>query len=100
MASIYKRGRIWYISYYINGKRVWKRVGPSKKLAELFQKEIEVKIAKGKLGWEEIKDPTFYDFKDEYLSYPKANTRPTTYTRYKEALQHFLGFLEREGSVS
>jgi len=52
------------------------------------------------LGWEEVKDPTFYDFKNEHLSYLKANTRPTTYTRYKEALQHFLNFFEREGSVS
>jgi len=100
VASIYKRGRVWYVSYYINGKRIRKRVGTSKKLAELFQKEIEVKIAKGGLGWEEIKDPTFNEFKDKYLAYLKANTRPTTYTRYKEAIEHFLEFLKRNGSIS
>ena len=100
MASIYKRGRVWYVSYYINGRRFRKRVGTSKKLAELFQKEVEVKIAKGELGWEEVKDPTFNDFKDEYLTYLKANTRSTTYIRYKEALQHFLNFLKKEGSAS
>jgi len=100
MASIYKRGRIWYISYYVNGRRIRKRVGPSKKLAELFQKEVELKIAKGELGWEEVKDPTFNEFKDKYLAYLKANIRPTTYTRYKEAIEHFLEFLERNGSIS
>jgi len=100
VASIYKRGRVWYVSYYVNGKRIRKRIGTSKKLAELFQKEIEVKIAKGELGWEEIKDPTFNEFKDNYLAYLKANTRPTTYTRYKEAIEHFLEFLKRNGSIS
>jgi len=100
VASIYKRGRVWYVSYYVNGKRVRKRVGTSKKLAEIARKEIEVKIAKGELGWEEVKDPTFCDFKNGYLAYLKANTRPTTYTRYKEAIEHFLEFLKRNGKIS
>ena len=86
MASIYKRGRVWYLSYYVNGKRVRKRVGTSKKLAEIARKEIEVKIAKGELGWEEVKDPAFENFCQEYLSYLKTNTRPTTYVRYKREL--------------
>jgi len=100
MASIYKRGRVWYISYYINGKRVRKRVGTSKKLAELARKEVEVKIAKGELGWEEVKDPTFQDFQEKYLAYLKTNTRPRTYIRYRNALDHFTDFLEENGSLS
>ena len=51
MASKYKRGNVWYLSYYINGKRVRGKVGKSKKLAELAREEIEVKIAKAELGW-------------------------------------------------
>ena len=74
MASIYKRGNVWYLSYRAGGKRVRKSVGKSKKLAILAQKEVEVQLAKKKLGWEEIRDPTFYDFQEEYLQYLKANT--------------------------
>ena len=100
MASTYKRGSVWYLSYYINGKRVRKKVGKSKKLAELAREEIEVKIAKAELGWEEVKDPAFDGFKDQYLTYLAGNTRPTTYVRYKKALQHFTHFLQSYGNPS
>ena len=100
MASIYKRGNVWYLSYRAGGKRVRKSVGKSKKLAILAQKEVEVRLAKKKLGWEEIRDPTFYDFQEKYLQYLKANTRPTTYVRYRKALQHFTDFLTSYGTAS
>lgn len=77
-----------------------KSVGKSKKLAILAQKEVEVQLAKKKLGWEEIRDPTFYDFQEKYLQYLKANTRPTTCVRYIKALQHFTHFLTSYGTVS
>ena len=77
-----------------------KSVGKSKKLAILAQKEVEVQLAKRKLGWEEIRDPTFCDFQEKYLQYLKANTRPTTYVRYRKALQHFTNFLTSYGTPS
>ena len=77
MASIYKRENVWYLSYRVGGRRVRKSVGKSKKLAVLAQKEVEVQLAKKKLGWEEIRDPTFCNFQEKYLRYLKANTRPT-----------------------
>ena len=77
-----------------------KSVGKSKKLAVLAQKEVEVRLAKKKLGWEEIRDRTFCDFQEEYLRYLKANSRPTTYVRYRKALHHFIDFLQSYGSPS
>jgi len=100
MASIYKRENVWYLSFYLNGKRVRKKIGKSKKLAGLAREEVEVKIAKNELGWEEVKNPSFYDFKNEYLKYLKANTKPTTYIRYRKALQHFIDFLKNHDSFS
>ena len=100
MASIYKRENVWYLSYRAGGRRVRKSVGKSKKLAILAQKEVEVQLAKRKLGWEEIKDPTFCDFQEEYLQYLKTNTRATTYVRYRKALQHFTNFLTSHGTAS
>lgn len=77
-----------------------KSIGKSKKLAILAQKEVEVQLAKKKLGWEEIRDPTFLGFKEEYLGYRKGNVQPTTYVRYKENTQHFIDFLNGRGSPS
>ena len=51
MGAIRKRGKIWYIDYVVAGRRIKKRVGPSKSLAELALKDIEVKIAKNELGF-------------------------------------------------
>ena len=47
MATIYKRKKIWYIDYRIDGKRVRRKIGPSKKVAEIELKNIEVKLSKG-----------------------------------------------------
>ncbi len=100
MASVYKRGDVWYLSYRAGGRRVRKSVGNSKKLAILAQKEVEVRLAKKKLGWQEVRDPALCYFQEEYLRYLKANTRPTTYVRYRKALQHFTSFLQGYGNPS
>ena len=100
MASIYERGKVYYLSAYVNGRRIRRRVGKSKKLAELAREEIEVKIAKAELGWEEVKDPGFPEFVGKYLEYLAANTRPSTYIRYRKALQHFIEFLDTQGTPS
>ncbi len=100
MASIYKRGGVWYLSYRAGGRRVRKSIGNSKKLAILAQKEVEVRLAKKKLGWEEVRDPTFLEFKEEYLGYRKGNVQPTTYVRYKQNTRHFVDFLNGRGSSS
>jgi len=36
----------------------------------------------------------------KYLQYLEANTRPTTYVRYRKALQHFTCFLTSHGAAS
>jgi len=99
MASIYKRGRIWYLSYYSSKKRVRKHVGKSKKLAELAREEVEVQIAKDELGWKEVQDYTFHEFAPKYLEYLKGNVRPTTYLRYRKTLEHFTNYLSQHQSL-
>ncbi len=99
MASIYRRSNAWYLSYYLNGKRVRKKVGRSKKLAELVLKDIEVRIAKNEVGWEQSTDPSFHDFERMYLEYLQENTRPTTYVRCRKVLQHFTDFLDDYGAA-
>ncbi len=94
MAFIYKRGGGWYLSYYLDGRRIRKRVGKSKRIAELARQETEIKLAKNQIGWVEVKEVRFDEFKREYLGYLKANNRASTYLRYKKALHHFECFIQ------
>ena len=55
MASIYKRGDCWYVSYYRQGKRQRRPVGPSKALAKQIAADLELKISRENVG---LTDPT------------------------------------------
>ena len=46
MGTLFKRGRNWYIDVRDQGRRIRKRVGPSKEVAILALKDAEVKIAR------------------------------------------------------
>ena len=77
---IYKRGEIWYIDYAYQGKRHRKRIGRSKKIAELTLSEIELKILRREnLGIREARKISFKDYSKEYLEYAKTNKAPKSY---------------------
>lgn len=44
--GVYKKGKNWYIDYYVKGHRKRKKIGPSKKDAELSLKNVQVKNAR------------------------------------------------------
>jgi site-specific recombinase XerD len=92
MAVIYKRNKIWYLDYRVDGRRIRKRVGPSKKVAELELKNIEVKLAKGEMGIVERKKK-INDYIKEFTKFLEANKKPKTKQRYLEVLSHFQDFL-------
>ena len=95
MASIYKRGRTWYLDYRAGGRRVRKRVGPSKEVAELTLKNIEVKIAQNELTV--VRDDKSVDaFLSEFAEYCATNASAGTCRRYKAVVDHFKRFLEQE----
>ena len=78
----YQRGGVWYIDYSFNGRRVRKKVGTSRKMADLALKEVELRIAKGEfLGIAEPKKVFFDKLCDDYLSFSKANKASTSYRR-------------------
>ncbi len=59
----------WYISYYEpGGRRIRRRIGPSKKVAEAALKKVEVAIAEGRYLEVKSKDKILFEsFADEYL---------------------------------
>lgn len=77
---IYKRGEIWYIDYAFQGRRHRKRIGRSKKIAELTLSEIELKIERREnLGIKDSKRTGFEAFGRDYLDYAKTNKAVKTY---------------------
>ncbi len=94
MGKTRKRGKNWLVDYRIHGRRVTKSVGPSKKLAELYLKDIEVKIARGELGFDE-KDAQFSELLSEYQAYCKTNLAPSTRKRYGAIIDNFNRFLSK-----
>jgi integrase len=89
--AIYKKGRQWYIDYYVKGVRKRKKIGPSKHVADLALAQVKVKIAKGEyLGIYEDKKLTFRQFAPEYLAYAQANKSPTSFGRDRVTIEHWL----------
>jgi len=91
MASIRKRGSNYFIDYHVNGKRVRKHVGTSKKVADLALADIQLKIEKREIGIEE-KDYIFDRLVTEFRTYCKTNLAPNTAKRYNSIIDNFLRF--------
>jgi site-specific recombinase XerD len=89
MASIYKRGDIWHIDYVnLRGKRIRRSLGvKDKRLAEIKLKEIELQLAKGKLGY--AIDKYLEDFIEEYLNWSENTKAKNTYLTDKKSLNSF-----------
>jgi len=94
MGVIRKRGKIWYVDYVVNGRRIKKRIGASKEVAELALKDIEVKIAKNELGFLP-KDSDLQKLFQEFIEYSKTNHSPATNKRYKAIIDNFKGYLAK-----
>ena len=89
--SVFKRGNKWCIGYSLNGRWVRKMIGSSKKLAELTEKEIKLKIAKGKfLGIIEPKKILFDVLCKVYLQFSKANKTRKSYNRDQTSIKSLL----------
>jgi len=93
MATLRQKGNKYFVDYRVNGRRIRKFAGSSKKIAELYLKDIEVKMAKDELGFEK-KDKDLGKLFEDYLSYSKTNHSPATGKRYRAVLDNFKRFLE------
>ncbi|MFA6636430.1 MAG: tyrosine-type recombinase/integrase [Candidatus Omnitrophota bacterium] len=95
MATLRKKGNTYFIDYRINGKRKRKSVGRSKKIADLAHKDLEVKLAKGELGFTR-QDGTYEKLVESYASYAKTNLAPGTQKRYGAITDNFQRFLDSD----
>ena len=100
MASIFKRGKIWYISYIdLSGKRIKRSLGTtSKKLAELKLKEVELALAKGKLGF--AIDIPLGEFSKKYLEWSKTTKSENTYKTDIKAIKDLIEYFGEKIKLS
>ncbi len=93
MGRIYKRGRSWYLDLTVKGRRIRRRVGPSKDIAKLALKDAEVKAARDEFGFGKI-DIAIDRFFDKFLEYSGANHSVNTTKRYRAVIDNFRRFLD------
>ncbi len=95
MARIFQRGKIWYLDIAYHGRRVRKRIGTSKRMAELALKDAEVKVVKQEFGFAS-NDITIESLIEKFLEYNRTNHRASTLKRYKAVTDHFRRFLSEK----
>ncbi len=92
MGSIYKRAGVYYVNVMANGKRVRRRIGRSKRTAELVLKDLEVKITRQEFDLD-VPDGTLEQAFSHYLDYSDTNHAPRTTLRYSQVIANFKFFL-------
>ncbi|MDX9859216.1 MAG: tyrosine-type recombinase/integrase [candidate division Zixibacteria bacterium] len=95
MGTIYKRGRVYYINVVNEGKRVRKRVGTSRRVAEQVLSDSESKIARKRFDLD-VPDGSLAVLFDAYLDFSKTNHAPSTTLRYGQVIRNFRLFLDAE----
>jgi len=89
--GVFQKNGNWWIDFYHQGKRIRRKVGPSKKVAEMALADVQVKKAKNDfLGVCEPKKILFKDFAVDYLEYSKANKALSSYDRDVTTVQGHL----------
>lgn len=97
--AVRKRGKKWFIDYYIGERRFRKIVQCDKKEALNIERDLLTKRDRGELGLDDmLVSPKsapilFKDFAEEYLAWSKKNKEPETHRRkechVKILLSHF-----------
>lgn len=92
MSRVFKRKNAWWIDYKSPlGKRVRRKVGKSKKMAQMVLNEMELKIAQHKfLGIVEPKKVFFDNLAKQYLEYSQTNKSERTFINDKSIVKKLL----------
>jgi integrase len=93
----YRRGQIWYLYYFENGRRRRPRVGPDRDAAKKMAAQINGQLEAGApaaLTFEAISIPAL---RERWLNYHEQVRRSSlaTISRYRTATDHLLRFLEQ-----
>jgi integrase len=86
--AVFKKQGVYWIDYYVNGRRKRARIGPDKRLAETVLQKRKVAIAEGKyLDKRQMPRCTFSELSDLYLDWAKVNH--VGYVGTRSRVEHF-----------
>jgi integrase len=86
--AVFKKQGVYWIDYYVSGRRKRERIGPDKKLAEVVLQKRKVAIAEGKfLDKRHVPRCRFSEVADIYLQWAKVNHQGYMGTRSR--VEHF-----------
>ncbi|MGB7061141.1 MAG: tyrosine-type recombinase/integrase [Candidatus Zixiibacteriota bacterium] len=94
---VFNRGKNWYVDYAVDGRRVRKSFGRQKKVAELYLKNVEVKMAKGEELSPKYDPISWEEFIAKYLDYSLANKSTATYETDCSRIKVLNQFLSSRG---
>src|SRR5574341_1991298 len=85
--ALFKKGDIWYVDYYIDGRRKREAVGTNRKMAERVLAKRKVQIAENRY-LDVVRRPkvTFEQLSSQYLEYAKVNK--LSWSRDALSIQH------------
>jgi hypothetical protein len=74
--GVFNKQAVYWIDYYVDGRRKRERIGPDKRLAETVLRKRRVEIAEGKfLDKKRPVTTTFDELAHTYLTYSRENKR-------------------------
>ena len=94
MATLRTKGGRYFVDYRVNGRRVRKAIGKSKRIAELALKDIEVKIERQEIGFVG-RDSELNKLFEEFTSHGITHHSPSSQKRYRSILDNFKTFLAK-----
>ena len=95
MGRIYQRKKVWYLDVRVKGRRLRKRVGKNKRVAELALRDAEVKIERQEFGFDK-QDISIDQLIIRFLEYSRTNHRSSTTKRYRAVANHFVRYLSEK----
>ena len=98
--AVYKRKGVYYVDLRVQGRRIRKKAGKSKKLAELLLNDLELRAERNQLGFLERKEIAIQAFLDEYLQYSLANHRSASHARYRAVVNNFLEYIKSSSQIN
>ncbi len=92
--GVFKKGKNWYIDYYVRGRRRREKIGPNKRQAELVLQKRTVQIAEDKFfDIKRVGRVLLDDFSRMYVeTYSKPNKR--SWVRDKNCVDHLTEFFK------
>lgn len=93
MGTLYKRGKIWYINTIAGKRRIRKRIGTSKKLAQLALKDLDAKIIRNELNLD-FEEASLLELFERFLDHSKLHHSHSTYLRYRNVIENFWIYVD------